>query len=517
MARVILLSPDDRSGLAVCRSLGAAGHVVTHLRFERRRGIADFSKYCSASHFLGNPEIDLDGAGAGLAEHLRGQDFLIPMNDRACELAYHALGSDLSKLIGPPRDTYFEAKDKAGILKTLGGLLRAPETILVSSPADAADARFPCFAKPVFSCAIVDGVMRTTNVRIVRNAEDVEKRLRDVDPIPLMLQQPVRGQGVGINFAAFEGRLLGVSVTERLHEPGFGGGSSYRRSGEVTEEILDIARSVAEKFRWTGFMMVECKRSDDGFYLMELNCRPWGSIGLSIFAGADYPRLLVNAFEGRFGDLKVARAGAYSRHLKKDFGWALRHPAKFLSWAAGLRHALLGAEQWDVERIGDLRPALAQLRPARILDRLRIGKADASPDAAPRDVVFVCKGNINRSAVAADFARSIGVRADSAALLPRQGRRISAPAERYLHGLGVGSEAHRTKALEQALKPGTSLIVFEKRHIAEVRQRAPGYPVYMLSELGRETGDIADPEGGDPETYNRTFHRIVELVRKIYG
>ena len=517
MARVILLSPDDRSGLAVCRSLGSAGHVVTHLRFDRRRGIADFSKYCSASHFIGNPEIDLDTAGARLVEHLREQDFLIPINDRACELAYHALGSDLSKLIGPPRDTYFEAKDKAGILTRLGGLLRAPDTTVVSSAADAAGVRFPCFAKPIFSCAIIDGVLRTTNVRIVRNVEDVDRRLRDADPIPLMLQQPVRGQGVGINFAAFEGRLLGVSVTERLHEPGFGGGSSYRRSGLVTDDILDISKSVADLFRWTGFMMVECKRADDGLYLMELNCRPWGSIGLSIFAGADYPRLLVDAFEGRFSDLKIARAGVYTRHLKKDFGWALRHPSKLPFWAAGLRRALLGAEQWDVERIGDFRPAIAQLRPARILDRLSVGKADVPPATAPHDVVFVCKGNINRSAVAGHFARSLGVSADSASLLPRQGRRMSAQAERFLNDLGLGSELHRTKVLEQAVRPGAALVVFEKRHIAEVRQRAPGHPVYMLSELGLESGDIADPEGGNPDTYNRTFDRIVQLVRNIYG
>jgi protein-tyrosine-phosphatase len=501
----------------LCRSLGAAGHWITHLRSSEKRGPADFSKYCKASHHIVQPEIDLEKAADRLVEALDGQDYLIPINDTACELAYQVQGRHSAVLVGPPPGTYQKAKDKHQAAQMLAPWLKSPESLLVERVEDARGARFPCFAKPIFSVQTVDGVIRHTNVSIARTIDDVSRKLRDTHPIPLMLQQPVTGPGLGINLAAFKGELLGVSITERLHEPGFGGGSSYRRSGEVTPDILAIATEAAKKLKWTGFLMIECKRSHDGLYFMELNCRPWGSIGLSIFAGADYPNLLIDAFEGRRSELRIARPGVYTRHLKKDFGWALRHPGDLPKWSLSLLRVFRGEEQFDLERWNDPGPAIAQLRPAtvgKVADRL-LGRADRATGPLEGRVLFVCKGNINRSAVAEQIARSLGMDAHSAGLMARQGRRISQPAEQYLSRLGLPTDTHRSSVLEKELAPGTSIVAFERRHLREIRRRAPGFPVFLLTEVAGERGGISDPEGQEAEFYERCFARIEKLLRKV--
>ena len=78
----------------------------------------------------------------------------------------------------------------------------------------------PCFAKPVMSSAIIEGRLRSFSVAKITDRNALERKLRDdLELVPLLLQEPLSGHGVGLNFAAHEGKVLGVSVTERLHEP----------------------------------------------------------------------------------------------------------------------------------------------------------------------------------------------------------------------------------------------------------------------------------------------------------
>ena len=81
--------------------------------------------------------------------------------------------------------------------------------------------------------------------------------------------------------------------------------------------------------------------------------------------------------------------------------------------------------------------------------------------------------------------------------------------------LGQDISEHRSVVLEDLVSQGSAVVVFERRHIREVRRRVPRARVYLLTELAGERGSIADPDGGDEATYTECFRRIVALSKKV--
>jgi hypothetical protein len=67
------------------------------------------------------------------------------------------------------------------------------------------------------------------------------------------------------------------------------------------DAVVADAEAKLERTGWNGVAMVEYRwdPATDRFYLMEMNLRFWGSIHLALFAGADFPKLLADAFFGK--------------------------------------------------------------------------------------------------------------------------------------------------------------------------------------------------------------------------
>ena len=91
---------------------------------------------------------------------------------------------------------------------------------------------------------------------------------------------------------------------ERLHEPPEGGGGTYRKSVPLSPELLKATRRLMKELRYTGVAMAEFKVNPrtGGWVLIEINGRFWGSLPLTIAAGADFPRYLYELMvHGRTG------------------------------------------------------------------------------------------------------------------------------------------------------------------------------------------------------------------------
>jgi biotin carboxylase len=95
--------------------------------------------------------------------------------------------------------------------------------------------------------------------------------------------------------------VLAEFMHRRLHEvPHSGGVSSLRKSWwhpDIRNDALDKLMSLG----WEGVAMMEYRWDpvSDQFYLMEMNGRFWGSLHLPLYAGVDFPRLLLDAFHDR--------------------------------------------------------------------------------------------------------------------------------------------------------------------------------------------------------------------------
>ena len=117
----------------------------------------------------------------------------------------------------------------------------------------------------------------------------------------LLVQGYVPGQGVGAFFLIRGGKVLAKFMHRRLHEVPHTGGVSSLRESWWHKAIHDDALAKLRKLRWEGVAMMEYRwdSRSDSFRFIEMNGRFWGSLHLALYAGVDFPRLLVDAFCNR--------------------------------------------------------------------------------------------------------------------------------------------------------------------------------------------------------------------------
>lgn len=545
--RVLLLGSNERAALSTCRSLGRKGAVVEIVAFDRIRQPAELSRYCRKRFYFGSPVTDTAKVLERLAVHLdeNHYDAIFPINDMACELVYanYAAFASRAAIVGPDPEAYHKAVDKAqasDLAQQVG--LQAPEGVLMHlgddpEPVFALLAEEPVYAKPVRSCLLANGFVNSFEVKKCATRAQLERKLsEDLPRLPVLVQKSVRGHGVGMNLLADRGRLVAVSMNRRLHEPPDGGGSSFRCNIPMSDADIQIARDIAAKLNWSGLMMVELKDDAGRLTIMEMNCRPWGSIETAIRAGVDFPALAVAQALGLPSPKTLIRSDhpARVRNLKNDLRWVIGQRRRWLTrsspladWLMAMPRAVLGREHLDIEQSDDLLPALGQFNP--VLDRLwRRGLLALRMTAARlghrhrfrrldrhESVLFLCQGNINRSAVAEILFREAGFsKVISAGMLPLQGRGISPVAGRFLKDRGVDGTQHRSRNLHDcktALSEGARIVVFDFRTMADLLIARPDLRsrIVMFDDLSkRETGELRDPHGASEAAYRECFERI---------
>lgn len=115
-----------------------------------------------------------------------------------------------------------------------------------------------------------------------------------------IVQGFVQGTGVGVFLLRWNNKIKMRFMHRRLHEMPHTGGASSLRESWHHDRILKDAEIKLSYIGWEGVAMVEYRWNPltDEFYLMEMNLRFWGSIHLSLYAGADFPKSLADSFFG---------------------------------------------------------------------------------------------------------------------------------------------------------------------------------------------------------------------------
>lgn len=137
-------------------------------------------------------------------------------------------------------------------------------------------------------------------------------------------------------------------------------------------------------------------------------------------------------------------------------------------------------------------------------------------------VVFICHGNVLRSAVAeALFRRDApewAERAASAGLHTRVGRPADERGRVVARELGLSLEEHRSQPLTAELAAGADLlVVMDRVNLAEARSRFPDRKDRVI-RLGRLTAgppDIPDPYMGTLDDVRTAYHRVAEGVGEL--
>lgn len=556
---VLVLDVDQPAALAVLRSLARRGLRV-EVASTDTRAIGRRSRHASACWCHPDPLADAAAFVQWLQDHLRAHAYalVIPLTERSVVPLSQQRDRFAPGLIAvADADALAQVIDKQRTVALAATLdIPVPLAEPVHDAAQALQAAqrlgYPVVVKPARSVGSQGGQRVQLSVSYAFDdrglVAQVESALRYG---PVMLQEYFAGDGVGIELIADRGEVKYNFQHRRLHEvPLTGGGSSLRISEVPHPELVDAAAKLMRALRWHGVAMVEFKRNpaSGAFRLMEINGRFWGSLPLAVAAGADFPAMLHALMTtGAVGTWPAARAGIVGRQLARDLDW-LEHvlrrnaPARLVQLpSAGqvLRDSLLvfsRQHRFDVQNWRDPWPGLVDL--ARIADgqwRRLAGKLAQrrrthqerrhtaalrqrwANAPAPARVLFLCYGNINRSALAQAHAQAhlpAPARFQSAGFHAPQGRPADPVMVEVARGLGLALDGWQSRTLTAEMVQRADLILaMEVSHLdrlvhdhPEARARA-----CLLDGMG-PAAEIPDPYGQARPVYDQVARRVCHAV-----
>lgn len=410
-----------------------------------------------------------------------------------------------------------------------------PHTALIESRSAAPPVeRYPVVLKPLQSVVVAPEGAITMAPQIANNEIERTMILQNWRlHFPIQQQQYIAGRGVGIECLFNQGHGAWHFAHERVHEyPLTGGASTYRKSANADTRLLNSALLLLTALRWHGVAMVEFKVAPDGsFYLMEINPRLWGSLALSIDAGADFPfglwRLANNESLPPQPHYTVPH---YSRDLINDLQWIYEnlranHRDAMLMTRPRIRSfleyllPLTGKESWDHFSLRDPIVGLKILsetirRYSKAVRRKLIEKHSdflvlSSHQYAMRNLtrrrsplrrlLFICYGNICRSPLAELLAKRAlaNVEIESAGFHQSEGRPCPDNIVTAARRIGIDLGDRRSRYLtEEQVKRADLILVMDATNYRELIRNYPeaGNRALLLGLFSKTpTVNIPDP------------------------
>ncbi len=387
LARILVLDGHSAAALPVTRSAGRTGHWVAVGANRGAFAAAKFSRYCRMALDYPVSTSEPEAFVQSILEFVRANqiDLVVPLTDWTLgplSLERERF-SGLCPLAMPSHSAIEFASDKFRTIELAQEIgIGVPKTRLLQSQADLSGLKefgFPAVVKDRFSVRWIRHKAVFGSVAYAYSPEDLQNRVADrlEKAGDVLVQEFVSGQGIGFSCFVADGKSFLPFQWLRVREVDpRGSASSARKSISLDDGLVSQSEQLITRMGFAGIAMVEYKRTSDGrLILMEINGRPWGSIGLPIACGIDYPRYLLDWWlEGKLPPEKIAyreeilcrRAVSELTHLSniragRPANWPAAYP-KF--WPTFLRMSLPWRPGmcYDDFWISDLRPGIAALR-----------------------------------------------------------------------------------------------------------------------------------------------------------
>ncbi len=241
------------------------------------------------------PEDDLAACAAEVASLAASHELTMPLDDQAVLVCDRGLPTDA--LVAGPRGAQAQlALDKRMQLRAAEAAgLKVPAWVELT--AELTDSKqpetpdLPAVLKPALAAEERDGRLRRLAPRFVRDAAEAGQLREAWGPsTPALLQRWVSGTGAGIFGIADESGIHHLSAHRRVRmmNPA-GSGSSACASTQVPQELVGPIERMLGEAGWRGLFMIELLHTDEQWWFMELNGRPWGSMALARRLGYEYP------------------------------------------------------------------------------------------------------------------------------------------------------------------------------------------------------------------------------------
>ena len=301
----MVLDGHSAAALAVTRSAGRAGHWVAVGANQGIFAAGQLSRYCSRAF---DYPVSTSAATAFVnvvLEFVRAHavDLVIPVTDWTLGplSAQREKFSGVCRIAMPSPEAIEFASDKYHTIQLAEKIgIGVPKTLLVKSTEDLSqhqDGSFPLVVKDRFSVRWANDKAVFGSVAYTYSAADLEKKVAERVEIAgdVLVQEFSSGAGIGFSCFMVEGKAFLPFQWQRVREVDpRGSASSARKSVALDPALASRSAQLIREMGFEGIAMVEYKQARDGaLILMEINGRPWGSIGLPIACGIDYPRHLI--------------------------------------------------------------------------------------------------------------------------------------------------------------------------------------------------------------------------------
>lgn len=564
--QILILDADMVPALTISRSLSRR-HCVVNVGSHTAKPLSSFSNSVNTYFQYPDPLADTDAFISWLVEHLQNHyyDLVIPVTERT--LVALSKRRELfanTKIAMPDAHSLEIALDKSQTLALADRLgVPRPQGVPLTSLEQLVELRgnlkFPLVLKPVRSIGSLQGEASHLQVSYAFDSNELESGCAHALRFgPVLLQEFFSGIGVGIELIASKGEILYAFQHRRIHEvPLTGGGSSLRMSEPVMPHLLDASRRLIAALQWNGVAMVEFKLDpvSQEFSLMEINGRFWGSLPLAVAAGADFPSMLLDMeIAGTVTPCKPYQNNVYCRLLSRDLHWyeaimrggADTRIARVPSCGTVIRELgffLYPRHRFDVQSLRDPLPGLVDL--GRIIasyaqrlqaylgekrfyaQQKRAWKSGevASAVSQARSMLFLCYGNINRSALAdvmiRAYAEDSGISVASAGFHETTGRPADPVMVEVAAKYGLQMRSLRSvRVTPQLLNDSDIVFVMEKKHYDRLLAIDENLAsrTFLLGASQARSGcpaEIADPYGRAREYYMACYEQIAEAVDSI--
>jgi len=401
------------------------------------------------------------------------------------------------------------------------------------------------------------------SLRIVNNEEELGDTVMELAPMKcsIILQELVLGYGVGAFFLRHNGKILLQFAHRRLHEvPWTGGVSAYCESSD-DEEVLHAGEHLLNAINYDGLAMVEFRKEEGKPpVFLEINGRLWGSTGLALAAGADFPKAMVEYHlmqqtSVKQPDLKTKVRWheprfelLYLQSLKTDNSkLSIEKPTLLKARKQVLLNFINPAVKtdwwWEGEFLLSLRSYLglvkAELAKAKrsylknkkiekhplVLQAIEQSKGFFTKNNEIKNILFVCYGNICRSPYAEfrwqqfrhaylqlPLAKSVGFHDNINRETPARFRSVA-------KHLGVNLDQHRSKRITKTLVDDADvLIAMDLRNLKDIRKEFPEAmtKTLLLGALGdNNNAEIDDPYGKTMGIGGAIYRRMDEELIQL--
>jgi predicted ATP-grasp superfamily ATP-dependent carboligase len=399
-SRVLITDGETRACLAAARGLAAAGFAVISAAPDRQVAAVHWSRVVKRRIRTPDPLADELGFVAALEDAVSSGDVDVLMPGSDASLLNVSRGRarlEPHVRIGlPPADAVWRSLDKAELSEAATRCeLAPPETVVCHGSDEALGAGralgYPVVVKPLRSVIESSPVRRRSGSLPAATPADLTA-IVDMLGNDVLVQR--RAVGVLVSFGGVfaGGRLLGEAVSRygRTWHPS-AGNASFSETVDGSPELRSRVCALMTDLGWEGLFELELiERDDGGWYAIDMNPRPYGSMALAIGAGCNLPAIWCRHVLGEPVQATRAQAGVRYRWTDADLRhglWQLRrgHPVAAARTMSPHRHVVHA-----FARRSDPGPGVARMveMGTAALGRARGRRADASSPPSESAVII---------------------------------------------------------------------------------------------------------------------------------